>query len=65
MHTLRDTHHTQYVGSNLKTQNMIKQISRLFQSVLILIGLQSCGEINTTKNFENGQKNLVVFSDHF
>ncbi len=43
---------------------MIKQISRFFQSILILIGLQSCGEITTTKNFENGQKNLVVFSDY-
>ncbi len=43
---------------------MIKQISRFFQSILILIGLQSCGDINTTKNFENGQKNLVVFSDY-
>jgi hypothetical protein len=43
---------------------MIKKISRIFQSILILIGLQSCGEINTTKNFANGQKNLVVFSDY-
>lgn len=43
---------------------MIKQISRFFQSILILIGLQSCGEITTTKNFQNGQKNLVVFSDY-
>ncbi len=43
---------------------MIKQISRFFQSILILIGLQSCGEITTTKNFVNGQKNLVVFSDY-
>jgi len=30
----------------------------------ILIGLQSCGPVTTTSNFEKGQKNLVVFSDY-
>lgn len=45
-------------------QNMTNLISKFFQSALVLVGLQSCGGINTTTNFQNGQKNLVVFSDY-
>lgn len=46
------------------THNMTNLIAKFVHSVLVLVGLQSPGSINTTTNFQNGQKNLVVFSDY-
>jgi acetolactate decarboxylase len=50
MHTLRDTHHTQNVGGNLKKNKEIKMTLKKLTFGLLMIGIISC---NSTKKETN------------